>query len=195
MFKAKGFAVFILFLGSHFCLAQYDGLNGDENNASRDRATEQNRKPSDDTLIDDYEEKKSLMDKAELYKGLEFMTNGSQNFLYLCFDPQAGISFNDRLILGGGMNVGLNNLSGMAGLFGFSRIVLNQIFLQAEYRTINTYVTDQSKRDWVSSPIFLVGYAYNREMSSWASIGLSINGDYSRNMPFGALVYRFGIRF
>jgi hypothetical protein len=83
----------------------------------------------------------------------------------------------------------------MGGVFGFSRISINKIFFQAEYRTINTYVREYGKRDWISSPIFLIGYSSDDNMSGWGSIGLAINSEYSRNMPFGAIVYRIGVRF
>lgn len=195
MFPTKGFTVFILFFVSQFCYGQYDGLNGD---TPKDTATSVDTKrtpASTDSRIDDYEEKPSLMSQLTSYKAIEFMTNGSQNSLFLCFDPQAGVSLNDRLFLGGGVNLGIFNTTGMAGAFGFSRIAFNRVFFQAEYRSINTFVATENKRDWVSSPIFLVGFAYDESMSSWGSIGLSVNSNFSRSMPFGALVYRFGVRF
>ncbi len=195
MFQAKGFTVFILFFVSQFCYGQYDGLNGETKQENGASSESDRKRKTNDSLVDDYEEKPSLMRNAELYKAVEFMTNGSQYALFLSFDPQAGVSLNDRLFLGGGLNLGLYNATGMGGVFGFSRIAFNKIFFQAEYRSINTFVFDNNQRDWVSSPIFLIGYAYDESMTSWGSIGLSVNGDFSRAMPFGALVYRFGVRF
>lgn len=195
MFRPKGFTVFILFFVSHYCFAQYDGVNGESTESSETTQQRKKRNDPSDTLIDDYEERKSIWDNADIYKAIEFNTNGNQNLLYLAFDPQAGIALNDKFILGGGVNLAIFNASGMGGFFGFSRIAINQIFLQAEYRTINTFLYDKNQRGWVSSPIFMVGYAYDESMSSWGSIGLSVNGNFSRNMPFGAIVYRIGFRF
>ncbi|MFM6951574.1 MAG: hypothetical protein ACKOXR_00335 [Bacteroidota bacterium] len=195
MFQAKGFTVFILFLVSHICYGQYDGLNGETKKENTETSDNSKKTPPTDSLIDDYEEKPSFSSQLSSYKAIEFMTNGSQYSLFLCFDPQAGVSLNDRLFLGGGVNLGIYNTTGMGGAFGFSRISFNKIFFQAEYRAINTFVPSENKRDWVSSPILLVGFAYDESMSSWASVGISVNGDFSRSMPFGALVYRFGVRF
>lgn len=195
MFRPKGFTVFILCFVSQYCFAQYDGVNGESTESNP--TVEQRKKRTDpaDTLIDDYEDRPSILDNTDLYKAIEFNTNGNQNLLYLAFDPQAGVALNDQFFLGGGVNLGLFNAYGMGGFFGFSRIVVNKIFLQAEYRTINTYLIQENQRGWVSSPIFMVGYAYDDDMSSWGSIGISVNGNFSRNMPFGALVYRIGVRF
>ena len=195
MFQAKGFTVFILLFVSQLCFGQYDGLNGETKQESTSSTEPSKRKSANDSLISDYEERPSITDHLSMYKAVEFMTNGSQNFLYLSFDPQAGVSLKDRLYLGGGVNLGLDNFTGMGGVFGFSRISINKIFFQAEYRTINTYVREYGKRDWISSPIFLIGYSSDDNMSGWGSIGLAINSEYSRNMPFGAIVYRIGVRF
>ncbi len=195
MFQPKGFTVFILFLVSQFCYGQYDGMNGETTETRQSVPLQKTSKNNNDTLIDDYEEKPSIMDIISVYKGIEIATNGSQNLLFLSLDPQAGVSLNERLFLGGGVNLAINNASAMGGVFGFSRLSINKIFFQAEYRSVNTFLIEEQKRGWVSSPIVMVGFVYGEDMASWASIGLSTNSEFSRNMPFGALIYRFGIRF
>jgi hypothetical protein len=195
MINIKGFTVFILLFVSGSSYAQYDGIDGRTESPSSQPQSKKNRNDNTDTLIDDYETRPSITDNISLYKGLEFMTNGNQNLLYLLFDPQVAANFNDRLLLGGGVHVGLNDFSGTAGVFGFSRLMINQIFFQAEYRKINILNAETGSRDWVSSPVIMVGYCYGAEMSTWTSIGFSTNGTYSRNMPFGAFVFKFGIQF
>lgn len=195
MFQPKGFTVFILFFVSQFCYGQYDGINGENSETSSTVQSKKKEKISGDTLIDDYEVKPSILDDISLYKGIEVATNGSQNVLFLSLDPQAGASLNERLFLGGGANLAIFNASTMGGVFGFARLSINQIFFQAEYRAINAFLVEEQKRGWVSSPIVMFGFVYGEDMASWASIGLSTNGNFSRNMPFGPLQIRFGIRF
>lgn len=195
MFRPKGFTVFILFLVSQFCYGQYDGINGENSESSSAAQSNRKQKVTGDTLIDDYEENPSILDIVSLYKGIEVATNGSQNVLFLSLDPQAGASLNERLFLGGGVNLAIYNASTMGGVFGFARLSINQIFFQAEYRAVNAFLIEEQKRGWVSSPIVMLGFVYGEDMASWASIGLSTNGDFSRNMPFGPLQLRFGVRF
>ena len=195
MFNMKGFTVFILLLVSGVCYGQYDGIDGKSSGSNGGSKKDKTEDIQSDSMLDDYETRPSILDNLTLYKGLEFMTNGSQNFLYLAFDPQIGANLNDRLFLGGGAHLGLNNFMGSAGVFGFARISINQIFFQTEYRAVNVFENQTQKRGWVSSPIFLVGYATDNQMSGWTSVGIAINSNYSRNMPFGALVYRIGIQF
>jgi hypothetical protein len=159
------------------------------------RVTDDNQSSRDTQLIDDYQFSSSFKDKIEPYKAIEFMTNGSNNNFYISLDPQAGYWWNQRILLGGGVHVGLASNHASFGGFGFARLTLNNIFIQGEYRHLNTNIIKTGDRQWIGSPIICVGYSSSDDMSSWVSIGLSTNGAYSENMPFGAFIYRFGYRF
>ena len=192
----KGIVLFILFLSTVCCYGQYDGLDGDtKKKPTPTKATDSNQENRDTQLIDDYQCSSSFKDKIEPYKAIEFMTNGSNNNFYLSLDPQAGYWWNQRILLGGGVHVGLASNHASFGGFGFARLTLNNIFIQGEYRHLNTNIIKTGDRQWIGSPIICVGYSSSDDMSSWVSIGLSTNGAYSENMPFGAFIYRFGYRF
>jgi len=192
----KGIVLFILFLSTVCCYGQYDGLEGDtKKKPTPTKATDSNQESRDTQLIDDYQFSSSFKDKIEPYKAIEFMTNGSNNNFYLSLDPQAGYWWNQRILLGGGVHVGLASNHASFGGFGFARLTLNNIFIQGEYRLLNTNIIKTGDRQWIGSPIICVGYSSSDDMSSWVSIGLSTNGAYSENMPFGAFIYRFGYRF
>jgi hypothetical protein len=192
----KGIVLFILFLSTICCYGQYDGLEGDtKKKPTPTKATDSNQESRDTQLIDDYQFSSSFKDKIEPYKAIEFMTNGSNNNFYLSLDPQAGYWWNQRILLGGGVHVGLASNHASFGGFGFARLTLNNIFIQGEYRHLNTNIIKTGDRQWIGSPIICVGYSSSDDMSSWVSIGLSTNGAYSENMPFGAFIYRFGYRF
>ena len=192
----KGIVLFILFLSTVCCYGQYDGLEGDtKKKPTPTKATDSNQESRDTQLIDDYQFSSSFKDKIEPYKAIEFMTNGSNNNFYLSLDPQAGYCWNQRILLGGGAHVGLASNHASFGGFGFARLTLNNIFIQGEYRLLNTNIIKTGDRQWIGSPIICVGYSSSDDMSSWVSIGLSTNGAYSENMPFGAFIYRFGYRF
>ncbi len=198
----KGIVLFILFLSTICCYGQYDGLEGDtKKKPSPTKVTDANSGNRDTQLIDDYQFSSSFKDKIEPYKAIEFMTNGNNNSqtinsrFYLSLDPQAGYWWNQRILLGGGVHVGLANNHSSFGGFGFARLTLNNIFIQGEYRYLNMNNVTSGDRQWIGSPIFCVGYSSSNDMSSWVSIGLSTNGAYSKNMPFGAFIYRFGYRF
>ncbi len=192
----KGIVLFILFLSTICCYGQYDGLEGDtKKKPSPTKVTDANSGNRDTQLIDDYQFSSSFKDKIESYKAIEFMTNGSNNNFYLSLDPQAGYWWNQRILLGGGIHAGLAPNHASFGGFGFARLTLNNIFIQGEYRYLNMNNVTSGDRQWIGSPIFCVGYSSSDDMSSWVSIGLSTNGAYSKNMPFGAFIYRFGYRF
>ncbi len=198
----KGIVLFILFLSTICCYGQYDGLEGDsKKKPSPTKVTDANSGNRDTQLIDDYQFSSSFKDKIEPYKAIEFMTNGSNNSqtinsrFYLSLDPQAGYWWNQRILLGGGVHGGLANNHSSFGGFGFTRLTLNNIFIQGEYRYLNMNNKTSGDRHWIGSPIFCVGYSSSNDMSSWISIGLSTNGAYSENMPFGAFIYRFGYKF
>ena len=194
----KGIVLFILFLSTICCYGQYDGLEGDtKKKPSPTKVTDANSGNRDTQLIDDYQFSSSFKDKIEPYKAIEFMTNGSGNSynFYLSLDPQAGYWWNQRILLGGGVHGGLANNHSSFGGFGFTRLTLNNIFIQGEYRYLNMNNKTSGDRQWIGSPIFCVGYSSSNDMSSWISIGLSTNGAYSENMPFGAFIYRFGYKF
>ncbi len=192
----KGIVLFILFLSTVCCYGQYDGLEGDtKKKPTPTKATDSNQESRDTQLIDDYQFSSSFKDKIEPYKAIEFMTNGSNNNFYLSLDPQAGYWWNQRILLGGGVHVGLASNHASFGGFGFARLTINNIFIQGEYRHLNTNIIKTGDRQWIGSPIICVGYSSSDDMSSWVSIGLSTNGAYSENMPFGAFIYRFGYRF
>lgn len=192
----KGIVLFILFLSTVCCYGQYDGLEGDtKKKPTPTKATDSNQESRDTQLIDDYQFSSSFKDKIEPYKAIEFMTNGSNNNFYLSLDPQAGYWWNQRILLGGGVHVGLASNHASFGGFGFARLTLNNIFIQGEYRHLNTNIIKTGDRQWIGSPILCLGYSSSDDMSSWVSIGLSTNGAYSENMPFGAFIYRFGYRF
>jgi hypothetical protein len=192
----KGIVLFILFLSTICCYGQYDGLEGDtKKKPTPTKATDSNQESRDTQLIDDYQFSSSFKDKIEPYKAIEFMTNGSNNNFYLSLDPQAGYWWNQRILLGGGVHVGLASNHASFGGFGFARLTLNNIFIQGEYRHLNTNIIKTGDRQWIGSPILCLGYSSSDDMSSWVSIGLSTNGAYSENMPFGAFIYRFGYRF
>jgi len=192
----KGIVLFILFLSTVCCYGQYDGLEGDtKKKPTPTKATDSNQESRDSQLIDDYQFSSSFKDKIEPYKAIEFMTNGSNNNFYLSLDPQAGYWWNQRILLGGGVHVGLASNHASFGGFGFARLTINNIFIQGEYRHLNTNIIKTGDRQWIGSPIICVGYSSSDDMSSWVSIGLSTNGAYSENMPFGAFIYRFGYRF
>jgi hypothetical protein len=192
----KGIVLFILFLSTVRCYGQYDGLEGDtKKKPTPTKATDSNQESRDTQLIDDYQFSSSFKDKIEPYKAIEFMTNGSNNNFYLSLDPQAGYWWNQRILLGGGVHVGLASNHASFGGFGFARLTLNNIFIQGEYRHLNTNIIKTGDRQWIGTPIICVGYSSSDDMSSWVSIGLSTNGAYSENMPFGAFIYRFGYRF
>jgi hypothetical protein len=192
----KGIVLFILFLSTVCCYGQYDGLDGDtKKKPTPTKATDSNQESRDTQLIDDYQFSSSFKDKIEPYKAIEFMTNGSNNNFYLSLDPQAGYWWNQRILLGGGVHVGLASNHASFGGFGFARLTINNIFIQGEYRHLNTNIIKTGDRQWIGSPIICVGYSSSDDMSSWVSIGLSTNGAYSENMPFGAFIYRFGYRF
>ena len=192
----KGIVLFILFLSTICCYGQYDGLEGDtKKKPTPSRVTDDNQSSRDTQLIDDYQFSSSFKDKIEPYKAIEFMTNGSNNNFYLSLDPHAGYWWNQRILLGGGVHVGLASNHASFGGFGFARLTINNIFIQGEYRHLNTNIIKTGDRQWIGSPIICVGYSSSDDMSSWVSIGLSTNGAYSENMPFGAFIYRFGYRF
>lgn len=192
----KGIVLFILFLSTVCCYGQYDGLEGDtKKKPTPTKATDSNQESRDTQLIDDYQFSSSFKDKIEPYKAIEFMTNGSNNNFYLSLDPQSGYWWNQRILLGGGVHVGLASNHASFGGFGFARLTLNNIFIQGEYRHLNTNIIKTGDRQWIGSPILCLGYSSSDDMSSWVSIGLSTNGAYSENMPFGAFIYRFGYRF
>jgi hypothetical protein len=192
----KGIVLFILFLSTICCYGQYDGLEGDtKKKPSPTKVTDANSGNRDTQLIDDYQFSSSFKDKIESYKAIEFMTNGSNNNFYLSLDPQAGYWWNQRILLGGGIHAGLAPNHASFGGFGFARLTLNNIFIQGEYRYLNMNNVTSGDRQWIGSPIFCVGYSSSNDMSSWVSIGLSTNGAYSENMPFGAFIYRFGYKF
>ena len=192
----KGIVLFILFLSTVCCYGQYDGLEGDtKKKPTPTKATDSNQESRDTQLIDDYQFSSSFKDKIEPYKAIEFMTNGSNNNFYLSLDPQAGYWWNQRILLGGGVHVGLASNHASFGGFGFARLTLNNIFIQGEYRHLNTNIIKTGDRQWIGSPILCLGYSSSDDMSSWVSIGLSTNGAFSENMPFGAFIYRFGYRF
>ena len=192
----KGIVLFILFLSTICCYGQYDGLEGDrKKKPSPTKVTDANSGNRDTQLIDDYQFSSSFKDKIEPYKAIEFMSNGSNYNFYLSLDPQAGYWWNQRILLGGGVHGGLANNHSNFGGFGFARLTLNNIFIQGEYRYLNMNNKTSGDRHWIGSPIFCVGYSSSNDMSSWISIGLSTNGAYSENMPFGAFIYRFGYRF
>jgi hypothetical protein len=172
----KGIVLFILFLSTICCYGQYDGLEGD---------TKKKPTPA------------RVKDKIEPYKAIEFMTNGSGNSysFYLSLDPQAGYWWNQRVLLGGGVHGGLANNHSSFGGFGFTRFTLNKLFIQGEYRYLNMNNATSGDRQWLGSPIICIGYSSSIDMMSWMSIGISTNGAYSENMPFGAFIYRFGYRF
>jgi hypothetical protein len=190
----KGIVLFILFLSTVCCYGQYDGLEGDtKKKPTPTKATDSNQESRDTQLIDDYQFSSSFKDKIEPYKAIEFMTNGSNNNFYISLDPQAGYWWNQRILLGVHVVLASNHAS--FGGFGFARLTLNNIFIQGEYRHLNTNIKNTMDRQWIGSPILCLGYSSNDDMSSWVSIGLSTNGAYSENMPFGAFIYRFGYRF
>lgn len=192
----KGIVLFILFLSTVCCYGQYDGLEGDtKKKPTPSRVTDDNQSSRDTQLIDDYQFSSSFKDKIEPYKAIEFMTNGSNNNFYISLDPQAGYWWNQRILLGGGVHVGLASNHASFGGFGFARLTINNIFIQGEYRHLNTNIIKTGDRQWIGSPILCLGYSSSDDMSSWVSIGLSTNGAYSENMPFGAFIYRFGYRF
>jgi hypothetical protein len=192
----KGIVLFILFLSTICCYGQYDGLEGDtKKKPTPSRVTDDNQSSRDTQLIDDYQFSSSFKDKIEPYKAIEFMTNGSNNNFYISLDPQAGYWWNQRILLGGGVHVGLASNHASFGGFGFARLTINNIFIQGEYRHLNTNIIKTGDRQWIGSPILCLGYSSSDDMSSWVSIGLSTNGAYSENMPFGAFIYRFGYRF
>ena len=192
----KGIVLFILFLSTICCYGQYDGLEGDrKKKPSPTKVTDANSGNRDTQLIDDYQFSSSFKDKIEPYKAIEFMSNGSNYNFYLSLDPQAGYWWNQRILLGGGVHGGLANNHSNFGGFGFARLTLNNIFIQGEYRYLNMNNKTSGDRHWIGSPIFCVGYSSSNDMSSWISIGLSTNGAYSENMPFGAFIYRFGYKF
>jgi hypothetical protein len=192
----KGIVLFILFLSTICCYGQYDGLEGDtKKKPSPTKVTDANSGNRDTQLIDDYQFSSSFKDKIESYKAIEFMTNGNNNSFYLSLDPQAGYWWNQRILLGGGVHIGLASNHASFGGFGFARLTLNNIFIQGEYRHLNMNIKNTIDRQWIGSPIICVGYSSSDDMSSWVSIGLSTNGAYSENMPFGAFIYRFGYRF
>ena len=192
----KGIVLFILFLSTICCYGQYDGLEGDsKKKPSPTKVTDANSGNRDTQLVDDYQFSSSFKDKIEPYKAIEFMSNGSNYNFYLSLDPQAGYWWNQRILLGGGVHGGLANNHSNFGGFGFARLTLNNIFIQGEYRYLNMNNKTSGDRHWIGSPIFCVGYSSSNDMSSWISIGLSTNGAYSENMPFGAFIYRFGYKF
>ena len=192
----KGIVLFILFLSTICCYGQYDGLEGDsKKKPSPTKVTDANSGNRDTQLVDDYQFSSSFKDKIEPYKAIEFMSNGSNYNFYLSLDPQAGYWWNQRILLGGGVHGGLANNHSSFGGFGFARLTLNNIFIQGEYRYLNMNNKTSGDRHWIGSPIFCVGYSSSNDMSSWISIGLSTNGAYSENMPFGAFIYRFGYKF
>jgi len=194
----KGIVLFILFLSTICCYGQYDGLEGDtKKKPTPARVTDSNQSTRDTQLVDDYQFSSSFKDKIEPYKAIEFMTNGSGNSysFYLSLDPQAGYWWNQRVLLGGGVHGGLANNHSSFGGFGFTRFTLNKLFIQGEYRYLNMNNATSGDRQWLGTPIICVGYSSSDDMSSWVSIGLSTNGAYSQNMPFGAFIYRFGYRF
>ena len=189
----KGIVLFILFLSTIGCYGQYDGLEGDtKKKPTPSRVTDTNQSSRDTQLIDDYQFSSSFKDKIEPYKAIEFMTNGNgnSNNFYLSLDPQAGYWWNQRILLGGGIHAGLASNHASFGGFGFARLTLNKIFIQGEYRHLNTNIKNTMDRQWIGSPIICIGYSSSDDMSSWVSIGLSINGAYSENMPFGAFIYQ-----
>ena len=192
----KGIVLFILFLSTICCYGQYDGLEGDrKKKPSPTKVTDANSGNRDTQLVDDYQFSSSFKDKIEPYKAIEFMSNGSNYNFYLSLDPQAGYWWNQRILLGGGVHGGLANNHSNFGGFGFARLTLNNIFIQGEYRYLNMNNKTSGDRHWIGSPIFCVGYSSSNDMSSWISIGLSTNGAYSKNMPFGPFIYRFGYKF
>ncbi|MDA0782957.1 MAG: hypothetical protein O2814_00260 [Bacteroidetes bacterium] len=192
----KGIVLFILFLSTICCYGQYDGLEGDtKKKPSPTKVTDANSGNRDTQLIDDYQFSSSFKDKIEPYKAIEVMTNGSNYNFYLSLDPQAGYWWNQRILLGGGIHAGLASNHASFGGFGFTRLTLNKIFIQGEYRHLNTNIINTMDRQWIGSPIICIGYSSSDDMSSWVSIGLSTNGAYTENMPFGAFIYRFGYRF
>lgn len=193
----KGIVLFILFLSTICCYGQYDGLEGDtKKKPSPTKVKDANSGNLDTQLVDDYQFSSSFKDKIVPYKAIEFMTNGSSNNnFYFSLDPQAGYWWNQRILLGGGIHAGLASNHASFGCFGFTRLTLNKIFIQGEYRYLNTNTLNIGDRQWIGSPIICVGFSSNDDMSSWISIGLSTNGAYSANMPFGAFVYRFGYKF
>jgi hypothetical protein len=194
----KGIVLFILFLSTICCYGQYDGLEGDtKKKPTPAKATDSNQESRDTQLIDDYQFSSSFKDKIEPYKAIEFMTNGSGNSynFYLSLDPQAGYWWNQRVLFGGGVHGGLANNHSSFGGFGFTRFTLNKLFIQGEYRYLNMNNATSGDRQWLGSPIICIGYSSSIDMMSWMSIGISTNGAYSQNMPFGAFIYRFGYRF
>jgi hypothetical protein len=194
----KGIVLFILFLSTICCYGQYDGLEGDtKKKPTPVNVNDSNQASRDTQLVDDYQFSSSFMDKIEPYKAIEFMTNGNGNIynFYLSLDPQAGYWWNQRILVGGGVHGGLANNHSSFGGFGFARLTLSNIFIQGEYRYLNMNKPTSGERAWMGSPIFCIGYSSSSDMSSWISIGLSTNGAYSSNMPFGAFIYRFGYRF
>lgn len=194
----KGIVLFILFLSTICCYGQYDGLEGESKQKPIPPKTSNSNQGNRDTqLVDEYQFSSSFMDKIEPYKGIEFMTNGNGNSynFYLSLDPQAGYWWNQRLLLGGGIHGGLANNHTSFGGFGFTRLTLNNIFIQGEYRYLNLNNMNTGERQWIGSPIICIGYASSPNMSGWVSIGLSTNGKFSSNMPFGPFVCRFGYRF
>jgi len=83
------------------------------------------------------------------------------------------------------------------GAHAFTRLVVGEsFFLHAELRALNGIVDFASKeRQWVTSPIYGVGFSYGSGLSSWVLIGYAPNSDFAGINPFGHLVYRIGFRF
>lgn len=197
LFHHKGYALFTAILFTVNCYGQYDGINDKPNQNSKPNTNNnvvKKRIYNSDSVSFDDEYKSNPFDKFELYKGMEFMTTGGNNrYLFLSFDPQVGYWYNHRLLVGGGAHFGINGNQLSAGAFIFGRLTLNKIFIQTEYRAVK--LTGIAENKTLLTPIFSVGYMLDEDMSSWVSIGLSTNGNYSQYMPYGPLVYRIGFRF
>ncbi len=171
----------------NYSLAQYDGLDSSHTVVKKANSAD-----------DPYR------DKPKIYvvtRGLETMFSLSNVNSLIEAAPYYGLWFKDLLTVAGGIHgsAGLSQYTGATtsiGIQTFARVNINNFFLQTEYRFSNmSNTTIVSDRQWIGSPIVLLGISYDSDFSAWGSFGLITNYKMSERSPFGAFVFRFGFTF
>ena len=178
----------IIFMGHiNYSWAQYDGLDSSHTVVRKAKSAE-----------DPYRDKpKSYV----VTRGLETMFNLSNASTLIEAAPYYGLWFKDLLTVAGGIHgsAGLSSYTGATTSIGvqtFARININNFFLQTEYRYSNmSSGLTVSDRQWVGSPIILLGLSYDADFTAWGSFGLITNYKMAERSPFGAFVFRFGFTF
>ncbi|MBL7811840.1 MAG: hypothetical protein JNL57_06415 [Bacteroidetes bacterium] len=145
----------------------------------------------------------SLKDKLEF--GTELMITGGSGVFFGELSPFTGVFLADPVFVGAGVHgsvlapTGGQKAYGYYGAHAFGRVIFGQqFFLHAEYRLLNGVVPSSGvnrTRQWVSSPIFGLGYTYGSRMGSWLLVGYAPNTNFQEINPMGNLVYRIGFTF